>query len=209
MKRLSDPRPEEVCSRGGLPAGFPLAGLLSEPIKIVQAPRLTMVMYTAATTGRSTRTAGCFLPNTACRRIPRLLGWTLGTRHVRGRDGWIQRPDTAGRDGARAQRPAAYRRALPPPRLRHLDVELTFDDPKILHPAVHGSHPAQPDGGRRHLRDVSPERERLRPHRRSRRSAYFAGACGRCSDISTTVPSMGLNQCGWPSGTMMKSPLAT
>ena len=71
IKRLSNPRPEDLCDRGGLPAGVPLAGLLSEPIKIVQAPRLTMVMYEfgGAIPIRSTRTAGSCLPITVCRRI--------------------------------------------------------------------------------------------------------------------------------------------
>ena len=45
LKRLSNPQLEDLCDRGGLPVGFPLAGLLSEPIKIVQAQRLTMVLY--------------------------------------------------------------------------------------------------------------------------------------------------------------------
>src|SRR5436190_18300011 len=50
--------------------------------------------------------------------VPRLLGWTMGARHVRRRDSGIQRPDRARRDGSCAQRPAARDRALPPPRLR-------------------------------------------------------------------------------------------
>src|ERR1700757_749273 len=41
-KRTAEEDPSRVCD-GSL--GFPLASLLSEPIKIVQAPRLTMVLY--------------------------------------------------------------------------------------------------------------------------------------------------------------------
>lgn len=44
QRRLSAPAAEDLCDAGGLPAGFPLAGLLSEPIKIVQARQLTMVL---------------------------------------------------------------------------------------------------------------------------------------------------------------------
>src|SRR4051812_11679919 len=35
------PPPNALCAVSSLPIGFPLQGLLSEPIKIVQAPRLT------------------------------------------------------------------------------------------------------------------------------------------------------------------------
>jgi hypothetical protein len=38
--------------------GFPIAGLLSEPIKIVQAPRLTVVLYEAGYLHRQIFTDG-------------------------------------------------------------------------------------------------------------------------------------------------------
>ncbi|MDP8990419.1 MAG: hypothetical protein M3N41_10120, partial [Acidobacteriota bacterium] len=41
-KRMAEHDPSNVCAQ---PAGIPFAGLVSEPIKIVQAPRLTMVLY--------------------------------------------------------------------------------------------------------------------------------------------------------------------
>jgi hypothetical protein len=43
--------------------GFPLAGLLSEPIKIVQAPRLTIILYEAGNLHRQIYTDGRKLPN--------------------------------------------------------------------------------------------------------------------------------------------------
>src|SRR5262245_16054760 len=44
-QRLANPSPEAQCYASSVPIGFPLPGLVSEPIKIVQAPRLTMVLY--------------------------------------------------------------------------------------------------------------------------------------------------------------------
>src|SRR5215475_6670388 len=46
MRRRQTAAQPGACTGGGVP-GFPLAGLLSEPIKIVQAPRVTLVMYEA------------------------------------------------------------------------------------------------------------------------------------------------------------------
>ena len=44
-KRLAIPASDEaVCSPDSV-APIPMAGLLSEPIKIIQAPRLTLVLY--------------------------------------------------------------------------------------------------------------------------------------------------------------------
>ena len=41
-QRTAGYNPANVCAE---PAGIPFAGLVSEPIKIVQAPRLTMILY--------------------------------------------------------------------------------------------------------------------------------------------------------------------
>jgi hypothetical protein len=45
-----------------LPVGIPASGLLSEPFKIVQSPRLTAILYEDCT-AKSTPTAGRFPPN--------------------------------------------------------------------------------------------------------------------------------------------------
>jgi hypothetical protein len=44
MRNQSGPVLHDACTPG-YSFGFPLAGLLSEPIKIVQAPKVTMVLY--------------------------------------------------------------------------------------------------------------------------------------------------------------------
>ena len=49
LERMRHPVPahlNDACTPG-FSFGFPLAGLLSEPIKIVQAPKLTMIVYEA------------------------------------------------------------------------------------------------------------------------------------------------------------------
>ena len=75
-KRLANPAPEDLCDRGGLPVGFPLAGLLSEPIKIVQAPPLTMVLYELGGDYRQIYTDGRTLP--AEYNLPAYLGYSVG-----------------------------------------------------------------------------------------------------------------------------------
>src|SRR5512141_1141453 len=58
-RRAANRNPAEVCM--GV-AGIPLAGLLSEPIKIVQAPRLTMIVYEVGNLPRQVFTDGRTLP---------------------------------------------------------------------------------------------------------------------------------------------------
>jgi hypothetical protein len=55
LKNLTGRDPAVVCSA---PPPFPLAGLLSEPIKIVQAPRMTIVLYEAGNMYRQIYTDG-------------------------------------------------------------------------------------------------------------------------------------------------------
>ena len=55
-KAAADRNPAQVCA--GVP-GFPLAGFLSEPIKIIQAPRMSVVLMRLTTCiGKSTATGG-------------------------------------------------------------------------------------------------------------------------------------------------------
>jgi hypothetical protein len=56
--------------------GFPLAGLLSEPIKIVQAPRLTMILYEAQNLRRQIYTDGRTLPKEV--NLPAYMGYSAG-----------------------------------------------------------------------------------------------------------------------------------
>lgn len=90
QRRLSAPPPEDLCDAGGLPGGIPLAGLLSEPIKIVQARHLTMVLYELGGDFRQIYTDGRKLPD-QLRVVERFRRRDFG----------------------------------------HLDVEMTFDDPKL------------------------------------------------------------------------------
>ena len=65
--------PASVCT--GV-IGFPLAGLLSEPIKIVQAPRLTMILYEAQNLRRQIYTDGRTLPKEV--NLPAYMGYSAG-----------------------------------------------------------------------------------------------------------------------------------
>jgi hypothetical protein len=65
--------PARVCAE---PPPFPLAGLLSEPIKIVQAPRITMVLYEAGNMFRQIYTDGRTLPREV--NFPAFLGYSTG-----------------------------------------------------------------------------------------------------------------------------------
>ena len=132
IKRLSNPRPEDLCDRGGLPAGFPLAGLLSEPIKIVQAPRLTMVLYELGGNYRQIYSDGRKLP--ADYSLPAYLGYSVGRWE---RDTFVV--ETAGFNDqtvldAMGHAHSDQLRVVERFRRRdfgHLDVEMTFDDPKL------------------------------------------------------------------------------
>jgi hypothetical protein len=65
--------PARVCAE---PPSFPLAGFLSEPIKIVQAPRITMILYEAGNMFRQIYTDGRTLPNEV--NFPSFLGYSSG-----------------------------------------------------------------------------------------------------------------------------------
>jgi len=128
-QRAADRDPSDVCT-GVL--GFPLAGLLSEPIKIVQAPRTTVILYEAGSTHRQVFADGRALPKVF--ELPAFLGYSIG--HWEG-DVFVV--ETAGfndknaLDGRGHPRSEALRVTE---RFRrrdfgHLDVEMTFDDPKM------------------------------------------------------------------------------
>ncbi len=128
-RRAADRDPSDVCN-GVL--GFPLAGLLSEPIKIVQAPRTTIILYEAGSTHRQVFADGRALPKTF--ELPAFLGYSIGRW-----EGDIFVVETAGfndrnpLDGRGHPRSEALRVTE---RFRrrdfgHLDVEMTFDDPTM------------------------------------------------------------------------------
>jgi hypothetical protein len=74
--RLANPRPEDLCDDSGLPFGFPLPGLVSEPIKLVQAQRLTMVLYEVGGNFRQIYTDGRTLPTEI--NLPAYFGYSAG-----------------------------------------------------------------------------------------------------------------------------------
>lgn len=111
--------------------GIPVAGLLSEPIKIVQAPRLTMVLYEVDNLHRQIFTDGRGLPKEI--NLPAYLGYSAGHWE---RDTFVV--ETAGFNdktvldlmghphGEALHITERFRRAD----FGHMDVEMTFDDPE-------------------------------------------------------------------------------
>jgi hypothetical protein len=130
MRRSAAARdPANVCT--GV-FGFPLAGLLSEPIKIVQARRLTMILYEAGNMHRQIYTDGRVLPKEV--NLPAYLGYSAGHWE---RDTLVVESagfnDKTTLDGAGHPHSEGlhvterfHRRDF-----GHLDVEMTFDDPQI------------------------------------------------------------------------------
>jgi hypothetical protein len=132
-RRMSEPPPAGCTNGPLLPAlGFPQAGLLAEPIKIVQGPRLTLVLYELGDGHRQIYTDGRTLPREY--DLPAFLGYSVGRWE---RDTFVV--ETAGfNDKTRldlAGHPHSdqlhvverFRRRD----FGHLDLEMTFDDPKF------------------------------------------------------------------------------
>src|SRR5947199_198385 len=124
--RTRDDKPAAVCADV---AGIPLAGLLSEPIKIVQAPRLTMILYEVDNLHRQIYTDGRSLPKEF--DYPAYLGYSVGHWD---RDVFVV--ETAGfNDKTNLDASHPHSEALRiTERFRrrdfgHMNVEMTFDDP--------------------------------------------------------------------------------
>jgi hypothetical protein len=116
----------------GFSFGFPLADLLSEPIKIVQAPKVTMVLYEAGNFHRQIYTDGRKLPKEV--NLPAFYGYSAA--HWEGDTMVVETAgfnDKTPLDGMGHPHSEALR-TLERFRRRdfgHLDYEVTFDDPKI------------------------------------------------------------------------------
>lgn len=136
LEKLRHPRqgagardPSQVCS--GV-AGFPLAGLLSEPIKVVQAPRLTLILYEVQNLRRQIYTDGRALPDEV--NLPAYMGYSVGRwerdTFVVDTAGFNDKTslDAAGHPHSEALRVTErfHRRDF-----GHLNVEMTFDDPRM------------------------------------------------------------------------------
>jgi hypothetical protein len=128
-RRAASRTPADVCM--DVP-GFPLAGFLSEPIKIVQSPRLTVVLYEAGSLHRQIYTDGRGLPREF--DYPAYLGYSVGTWErdvfVVETAGFNDRTplDTNGHPHSEALRVTERFRRRD---FGHMDVEMTFDDPKM------------------------------------------------------------------------------
>lgn len=110
---------------------WPQVGLLSEPLKIIQAPRETVVLYEAGNLHRQVYTDGRDFP--AEFDLPAFLGYSVG--HWEGdtfvivtrgfKDGMLLDVSAHPRSDQMTITERFRRRDF-----GHLDLELTFDDPK-------------------------------------------------------------------------------
>jgi GYD domain len=121
--------PSDVC---GTPAGIPLASLLSEPIKIVQSPRLSMIVHESDNTFRQIYTDGRVLPKAF--DFPAFMGYSVGR--------WVGDTLVVDSAGFNDRTPLDVIGHAHSDALRiverysrrdfgHMDVEWTFDDPKL------------------------------------------------------------------------------
>lgn len=132
VARAANPPMEDLCNGGTAPPGFPLAGLLSEPIKIVQAPRLTLVLYEYGADFRQVYTDGRKLP--AEFNLPAYYGYSVGHWE---RDTLVV--ESAGFNEKTALDAFGHAhsdqlRVVERFRRRdfgHLDIEITFEDLKL------------------------------------------------------------------------------
>jgi hypothetical protein len=129
-QRAANSDPAQVCAVGQF--GIPLAGLLAEVIKIVQSPRMSVIFYEIDNLHRQVYTDGRALPKEF--DYPAFLGYSVGhwerdvfvveTAGFNGRT----RLDLMGHPQSEAMRiTERFRRRD----FGHLDVEMTFDDPKM------------------------------------------------------------------------------
>ena len=127
LKNLTGRDPSIVCAA---PPPFPLAGLLSEPIKIVQAPRMTIVLYEAGNMYRQIYADGRALPKEV--NFPAYLGYSIGRW-----DGDVFVVETAGFNDRTQLDILGHPRSEQmrvTERFRrtdfgHMDMEVTFTDP--------------------------------------------------------------------------------
>jgi hypothetical protein len=112
--------------------GFPLAGLLSEPIKIIQSPRVTAVLYEINNLHRQIFTDGRVLPKEF--ELPAFLGYSAG--HWEGDVLVVEsagfndqtRLDQMGHPHSEALRVTERFRRRD---FGHMQVEMTFNDPTM------------------------------------------------------------------------------
>ncbi|MEO8097614.1 MAG: hypothetical protein ABI811_07915 [Acidobacteriota bacterium] len=126
-RRLAERRVDNVCHGE---YGWPVAGLLAEPMKIVQAPRETMILYEVDNLHRQVFTDGRKFP--AEFQLPAYLGYSMGywegqTFVIETRGFNDRTPlDAVGHPRSEAMHVTERFRRRD---FGHLDTEMTFDDP--------------------------------------------------------------------------------
>jgi hypothetical protein len=128
-QRNAERSPDNVCHGE---YGWPVAGLLAEPFKIVQAPKVTLILYEVDNLRRQVFTDGRDFPATF--EFPAYLGYSTGlwegdTFVIESRGFNDRTPlDAVGhpRDEAMHVTERFHR-----PDFGHLDTEMTFDDPQL------------------------------------------------------------------------------
>jgi hypothetical protein len=129
LRNLTGRDPAGVCAA---PPPFPLAGLLSEPFKIVQAPRITIVLYEAGNMYRQIYADGRALPKEV--NFPAYLGYSIGRWEgdvfVVNTEGFNDRTqlDILGHPRSEQMRVTERFRRID---FGHLDMEVTFTDPVV------------------------------------------------------------------------------
>lgn len=128
-QRSAERRADNVCHGE---YGWPVAGLLAEPFKIVQAPKETMILYEVDNLRRQIFTDGREFPATF--EFPAYLGYSTGhwegdTFVVESRGFNNRTPlDAVGHPRSEAMHVTERFRRRD---FGHLDVETTFDDPQM------------------------------------------------------------------------------
>ncbi len=112
--------------------GWPVAGLLTEPFKIVQTPKLTLILYEIDSLRRQIFTDGRPFPATF--EFPSYLGYSIGRwegdTFVAESRGFNDRTPVDAMGHPRSENMHVTERF----RRRdfgHMDVEMTFDDPEL------------------------------------------------------------------------------
>jgi len=127
-RRIAERRVDNVCHGE---YGWPVAGLLAEPFKIVQAPKETMILYEVDNLHRQVFTDGRKFP--AEFQLPAYLGYSVG--HWEGETfvvetrGFNDRTplDAVGHPRSEGMHVTERFRRRD---FGHLDTEMTFDDPQ-------------------------------------------------------------------------------
>ena len=129
-QRAAAADPAQVCNEFVM--GFPLAGLLSEPLKIVQSPRMTVVLYELGPYYRQIYADGRQFPKEF--NLPAFFGYSGGRWEG---DGFVVETrgfndrtplDIMGHPHSDELKiTERFRRRD----FGHLDVEMTFDDPRM------------------------------------------------------------------------------